>query len=66
MPYAAQRPAYLVEIPSDFNALKRESLALAQAWRRESGRVFSELFGRGYAVYEFLSEAERAVYLLRA
>ncbi len=66
LPYAAQRPAYLVEIPYDFNALKRESLALAQAWRRESGRVFSELFARGYAVCEFLSEAERAFYLLRA
>lgn len=62
------RDAYLVEIPHDFNALKRQSVVLARAWRHESAQVFSDLFKRGYVLHDFLSETEgetqRAIYLL--
>jgi predicted GNAT superfamily acetyltransferase len=64
LPYPELHAAYLVEIPYDFNALKRESLALAQAWRRESGQVLSALFERSYVLREFLSADGRAFYLL--
>lgn len=64
LPYAELHAAYLVEIPYDFNALKRESLALAQAWRHESRQVFSALFKRGYILREFLSAEGRAIYFL--
>lgn len=65
LPHQAPHEVYLVEIPFDFNALRDESLALARAWRRESGRVLSGLFARGYVLREFLCEDGRAVYVLR-
>ena len=67
-PYDESQDAYLVEIPYDFNALKRQSIILAKAWRHESAQVFSDLFKRGYVLHDFLSEmgakTQRAVYLL--
>lgn len=67
LPHAQDADAYLIEIPPDFNALKRQSLDLAQAWRRASAQVFSNLFARGYVLRDFLSEGEgelrRNVYL---
>jgi predicted GNAT superfamily acetyltransferase len=66
--YDEMHDAYLVEIPHDFNALKRQSIILAKAWRHESAQVFSGLFKRGYVLHDFLSETEdkrqRAIYLL--
>lgn len=64
LPHVEAHHTYLVEIPFDFNALKRQDLALAQAWRRELAQVFSALFERGYVLRDLLSEGERAVYLL--
>ncbi len=68
LPYDESQDAYLVEIPYDFNALKRQSIILAKAWRHESAQVFSDLFKRGYVLHDFLSEVEgktqRAIYLL--
>ncbi len=67
LPHAQDADAYLIEIPPDFNALKRQALPLAQAWRRDSAQVFSSLFARGYLLRDFLSEGEgdlrRSVYL---
>ncbi len=67
LPHTQAADAYLIEIPPDFNALKRQALPLAQAWRRDSAQVFSNLFARGYLLCDFLSEGagdlRRSVYL---
>ncbi len=54
-------PAYqdkicLVEIPSDFNALKAADFELAKAWREHTRETFGELFGQGYLVTDFIYE----------
>lgn len=58
----------LVEIPSDFQALKRNDLALAQTWRAHTRLLFESLFARGYVVTDFVQETangrSRSFYLL--
>lgn len=41
-------PILLVEIPSDFLALKEVSLDLANLWRSHTKEIFTHLFGTGY------------------
>lgn len=50
----AERPLLLVEIPSDFHALKAASTELAAAWRKHTRRLFTELFQMGYLVTDFV------------
>jgi predicted GNAT superfamily acetyltransferase len=43
----------LVEIPTDFQALKASDLKLAQEWRLHSRSIFEDLFTAGYLVTDF-------------
>ena len=57
-PLPGDAPMVLIEIPADFQAVKAASLEAARAWRRETAHTFSELFGRGYALTDFMSVGE--------
>lgn len=54
----------LVEIPSDFQAIKRASSELALAWRLHTRLIFETAFRTGYTVIDFIHEAGRSFYLL--
>lgn len=55
----------LVEIPADFQALKREDASLALQWRIAARGAFEGAFARGYAAVEFLRGRDgRGAYLL--
>lgn len=59
----------LVEIPSDFTALKSSDVPLAQRWREHSRRLFEHYFERNYVVTDFARHKEasgraRSFYLL--
>lgn len=54
----------LVEIPSDFLALKEANLALARDWRFYGREVFETAFAAGYLVTDFVHEAGRSFYVL--
>lgn len=44
----------LVEIPPDFDAMKRADVELARAWRRQTREIFSRAFSHGYLVSDFI------------
>jgi len=44
----------LVEIPSDFMALKATDIELAKEWRKETRTLFEDLFKLGYLVTDFV------------
>jgi len=44
----------VVEIPSDFQALKRQDIKLARVWRQHTREIFETAFANGYMVVEFL------------
>jgi predicted GNAT superfamily acetyltransferase len=46
----------LIEIPSDFQALKAHDLILARAWRQHTRDLFEQAFAAGYMVADFFSE----------
>jgi len=46
----------LVEVPSNFQAIKSLADADARAWRYGIRSVFTDLFGRGYAVLDFAAD----------
>lgn len=58
----------LVEIPSDFQAMRGADLGLARAWRQHSRAVFEETFRLGYLVTDFVylkgETSPRAYYVL--
>ena len=54
----------LVEIPSDFLALKAINLALARDWRFYTREVFEKAFAAGYLVTDFVHENKRSFYVL--
>lgn len=57
----------LVEIPSDFLALKKSDIELAKAWRKISRSLFEDFFGRGYLVTDFIyqpGDYPRSYYVL--
>ena len=54
-----------VEIPSDFQAIKRKDATLALEWRIAARGAFEAAFAEGYAAVEFLrSDNGRGAYLL--
>lgn len=62
-------PALLVEIPVNFQELKRLNMALGQRWREHTSQIFHHYFGAGYTITDFCREGadsgrERAFYLL--
>jgi chorismate synthase len=65
----ADAPRLLLEIPADFQSVKRHDLALAATWRAETRRLFEAYFGRGYRATGFLTgrgDEHRNFYLLTA
>jgi len=48
----------LVEIPIDFQSLKRADAALALAWRMQTREIFEGAFARGYMVTDYVFEPE--------
>jgi predicted GNAT superfamily acetyltransferase len=47
-------PLLLVEIPSDYQALKAVNFDLALHWRLHARGLFEDLFKRGYLVTDFV------------
>jgi predicted GNAT superfamily acetyltransferase len=64
-----QGPSVLIEIPANFQALKKLDLGLARGWRAHSREALEACFAAGYSVADVvLSEAggmRRAFYLLQ-
>jgi chorismate synthase len=54
----------LVEVPSDFQALKRADMTLACAWRETTRTIFQAAFAQDYTATEYLYQAGRSYYLL--
>ena len=54
----------LVEIPSDFLALKASDPSLARDWRFYTREVFEKAFADGYLVTDFVYEQGRSFYVL--
>jgi predicted GNAT superfamily acetyltransferase len=54
----------LVEIPSDFIALKALDLAVARQWRFFTRELFEAAFGGGYIVTDFIFDQGRGLYVL--
>lgn len=50
----------LVEIPANFQAIKRQDLALAQRWRAHTRDIFEALFESGFLVTDFVSHEDEA------
>ena len=56
VPEGAERlaPILLLEIPSDFPALKASRPSLAMEWRMHTRSLFEDLFAQGYLVTDFV------------
>ena len=58
----------LIEIPTNFQAIKLADMGLARAWRSQTRGMFKEAFGTGYWVTDFFHEPlggrERSFYAL--
>jgi predicted GNAT superfamily acetyltransferase len=64
---SADVPLLLVEIPSDFQALRARDLSLALEWRMIIRNIFEELFARSYLVTDFIhlrGDIPRSYYVL--
>jgi predicted GNAT superfamily acetyltransferase len=49
----------LIEIPVDFQRIKRTNMALARRWREHGRQVFERLFAGGYIVTDFVFDREQ-------
>jgi predicted GNAT superfamily acetyltransferase len=54
----------LIEVPRDIEALKRENLEVARAWRLAQREVFPAYFARGYVATDLASIDTRTFYVL--
>lgn len=65
-PPAPTEPAFLVEIPPDFLALKAADFSLARDWRFFTREVFETCFQAGYSVSDFfyMPHPARSFYFL--
>jgi predicted GNAT superfamily acetyltransferase len=68
-PLSPEANLLLVEIPSDFQAIKQRDFGLALAWREHTRHLFEEMFQANYTVTDFVYEVEgngraRSFYLL--
>lgn len=52
-------PVVLLEVPTDFAALRQRGLHLAQAWRAATRAALVHYFGRGYRAVDFLLRPPR-------
>ena len=66
-PEIPQAALYLLEIPSEFQALKAANPALGLAWRLHVRTLLQDLFARGYLITDFVflrGEHPRSFYVL--
>ncbi len=66
LPEAPEQPL-LIEIPTDFLALKAQDMELARAWRMHTRTLFQEAFRRGYECTDYIytrGNPPRGMYLL--
>jgi predicted GNAT superfamily acetyltransferase len=66
-PEGEEQPLLLIEIPSDYQALKEGDLELAKDWRLQTRLLFEALFERGYLVTDFIhlpGVSSRSYYVL--
>lgn len=54
----------LLEIPSDFRAIKERDKALALEWRLYLREIFQKAFAAGYSVFDFVLDQGRGFYVL--
>jgi predicted GNAT superfamily acetyltransferase len=54
----------LIEIPTDFPALKAVDMTLARDWRFYSREIFEDAFSIGYLVTDFIHDKWRSFYVL--
>jgi predicted GNAT superfamily acetyltransferase len=54
----------LIEVPRDIEALKRDNLEIARAWRLAHREVFPAYFARGYVATDLASIDTRTFYVL--
>ena len=54
----------LIEVPRDIEALKREHLEVARAWRLAHREIFAAYFAQGYVATDLASDGSRAFYVL--
>ena len=57
----------LIEIPSDFQEIRKADLSLAHDWRLHTRRIFEDTFNLGYRAFDFIFQREpspRSFYLL--
>ena len=59
-----EKQYYLVELPSNIEAIKSADLSLAYAWRMHTRAVFEKAFAQGYSAIDLLYERGRSCYLL--
>lgn len=67
MKLSKEQPFVLIEIPTDFMALKAVDIQLAARWRIQTRLVFERLFAAGYIVTDFVrstTEPPRSYYVL--
>ena len=67
MKLSKEQPFLLVEIPTDFLALKAADLHLATLWRMQTRLVFERLFNAGYLVTDFVrssTQPPRSYYVM--
>ncbi len=54
----------LIEVPRDIEALKRDHLEVARAWRLAHREVFGAYFAKGYVATDLASDQNRTFYVL--
>jgi predicted GNAT superfamily acetyltransferase len=67
LPIEPSSPRVLVEIPTDFQAIRKENIETAVAWRFHTRMIFELLFGGEYQVVDFIyqrGDIPRGFYLL--
>jgi len=57
-------PWHFIEIPYDMEALKRQDMGLALAWRMATREAFLQAFAQGYRVVDFVNAPTRCWYVL--
>lgn len=55
----------LIQIPYNFQRLKKEHLELARTWREETRLLFERAFAQGYTAVDLLVEEKQSYYLLQ-
>ena len=64
--FAENQPVREIEIPTDFQAIKKDGIQKAREWRMRTREQFEQAFNAGYVVTAFTRLNDRAWYTLRS